>query len=219
MTRLAIFDCDGTLVDSGDNICRALARSAQDAGRPVPPRAAMHRIIGLSLHEAMAELHPDVCSDTHARLAEGYKDAFVAMRAEGEVHEPLFDGIADVLASLLADGWTLGVATGKSDRGLQLCLERHGLADHFVTLQTADRHPSKPHPSMVEAALAGAGAKAENAVLIGDTSWDILMARAAGVRAVGVAWGYHSAADLHAAGAHAVVARPEELLAILKVPA
>ena len=98
-------------------------------------------------------------------------------------------------------GWLLGVATGKSDRGLRYCLEQHGMHGRFVTLQTADRHPSKPHPSMLEQAMRDAGADPAGTVMIGDTSYDMAMARAAGARAVGVAWGYHDAAELRAAGA------------------
>jgi phosphoglycolate phosphatase len=120
------------------------------------------------------------------------------------VSEPLYDGIADLIHELHAAGWQLGVATGKSDRGLNLCLTHHGLIDRFVTLQTADRHPSKPHPSMIAMAMAEAGASRETTVMIGDTSFDIEMAVNARVRGVGVAWGYHRPDDLIAAGAVAV---------------
>jgi phosphoglycolate phosphatase len=114
------------------------------------------------------------------------------------------------------DGWLLGIATGKSDRGLAFCLEHHGLAGRFVTLQTADRHPSKPHPSMIEAALADAGADAGESMMIGDTSYDMLMAKAAGVTAVGVAWGYHSPEELLASGADFVAGRPSDLVQRVK---
>jgi phosphoglycolate phosphatase len=123
------------------------------------------------------------------------------MRGAGTVHEPLFDGIAELVERLDADGWLLGVATGKSDRGLSLCLSHHGLLKRFVTLQTADRHPSKPHPSMILQAMADAGAVAETTVMIGDTSFDMEMAVNAGTRALGVAWGYHPPEELMDAGA------------------
>ncbi len=113
-----------------------------------------------------------------------------------------------------AEGWLLGVATGKSDRGLRLVLEHHGLAHHFVTLQTADRHPSKPHPAMIEAAMAEAGAAPRDTVMIGDTSFDMAMAHHAGVRAIGVAWGYHEPAELFAEGADAVADTPADLPAL-----
>ena len=217
VTRLAIFDCDGTLVDSGADICAAMDRSFAHHGLPAPSHDATRGIIGLSLPEAMAALAPEHDGALHGSLADGYKAAFHAMRGEGVVAEPLYDGITEVIEELLAVGWKLGVATGKSDRGLALCLERHGLAGHFVTLQTADRHPSKPHPSMIAAACAAAGVPPSRTAMIGDTSFDMAMARAAGSLAVGVAWGYHAPPDLQAAGAHHVVHRPAELPTVLEL--
>jgi phosphoglycolate phosphatase len=147
----------------------------------------------------------------HARLVDAYRQAFFNARTEGLVAEPLFQGIAELLASLRAKGWTLGVATGKSDRGLKGCLVGHGVFDLFATLQTADRHPSKPDPAMLDAAMAQAGAEPGGTVMIGDTVFDIEMARAAGCRALGVAWGYHPADELLAAGAQAVAQTAAEL--------
>ena len=123
--------------------------------------------------------------------------------------------IADLVEALHADGWLLGVATGKSDRGLEHCLASHGLSRHFVTLQTADRHPSKPHPAMLEAALFEAGAMPQHAVMIGDTAYDMVMAVNAGVRALGVDWGYHTPAELVDAGAEIVARTPLHLLDLL----
>ena len=130
------------------------------------------------------------------------------MRARGLVEEPLYDGIAELIDALEADGWLLGVATGKSDRGLAFCLDHHGLAGRFVTLQTADRHPSKPHPSMIERRWPRPAPRRRRRVMIGDTSYDMAMARAAGVTAIGVAWGYHDAEELSRAGAHHIAASP-----------
>ena len=204
-TRLAIFDCDGTLVDSQANICRAVEEALTEAKVEVPSRDRIRRIVGLSLVEAMQALLPEASDADHRRLAQLYKDKFFAMRQSGALaDEPLFDGIGALVEQLAADGWLLGVATGKSDRGLNHILAAHGLTHHFVTLQTADRHPSKPHPSMIEAAIAEAGADPAATAMIGDTSYDIMMAVNAGVRAVGVAWGYHPVDELHAAGAHAI---------------
>lgn len=208
MNRLAIFDCDGTLVDSQANICVAMEACFGEAGLVAPDRAAIRRIVGLSLLQAMQVLAP---GQDHDALAEAYKRCFQKMRAEGQVEERLYEGIPEVLAALEAEGWLLGVATGKSDRGLRLVLEHHGLAHHFVTLQTADRHPSKPHPSMIELAMAEAGAGPATTVMIGDTSYDILMAHNAGVRAIGVAWGYHEADELLGEGADAVAMQPSDL--------
>ncbi|PZU08087.1 MAG: haloacid dehalogenase [Sphingobium sp.] len=202
--RLVVFDCDGTLVDSQHGICTAMVRTFEEAKLPPPDRLAILSVVGLSLPHAIARLLPDADSDDHHRLADRYKLAFQAMRREEGVQEPLYPGIADLIAALDAEGWLLGVATGKSDRGLGLCLEHHGLTHRFVTLQTADRHPSKPHPSMLHAAMAEAGAAPETTVMIGDTSFDVAMALAAGTRALGVGWGYHSPAELVDAGAHSV---------------
>jgi phosphoglycolate phosphatase len=149
-------------------------------------------------------------------MADHYKVAFQQMRGRGLVEEPLYEGIVDLVEMLEADGWLLGVATGKSDRGLRLCLDHHGLHPRFVTLQTADRHPSKPHPSMVEQAMAEAGSEPATTIMIGDTSFDMEMARAAGVTAIGVAWGYHEAEELRAAGADFIAEHPREIIAFVK---
>ena len=216
MNRLALFDCDGTLVDSGATIHRALADSFARNGLDCPPPAEARRVIGLSLVEAMAMLLPEHAPVTHAQMAEEYKKSFIALRAAGEVEEPLFEGIAELLDALEERGWLLGVATGKSDRGLGHCLHCHGIAARFVTLQTADRHPSKPHPSMVLQAMADAGAGPETTVVIGDTSFDMMMARGAGARAIGVDWGYHHRDELIDAGAAAVAGHPRDVLDLLE---
>ena len=216
MNRLAIFDCDGTLVDSQASICAAMEECFAAAGLAAPAAERTRRVVGLSLPQAMAALLPEEAPARHLALAEAYKISFQRLRRERDVHEPLYEGIADLLDALEADGWLLGIATGKSDRGLRLVLERHGLARRFVTLQTADRHPSKPHPSMIEAALAETGADPELSMMIGDTSYDMAMAKAAGVRAVGVAWGYHEAEELGAAGAGFVARHPREIAALVE---
>lgn len=214
--RLALFDCDGTLVDSAGNICLAIERAFETHAIVPPSRVAIHRIVGLSLVEAMAALHPAADADFHAVLAQSYKDAFVAMRGTPDfAHEPLYPGIATAIAALADSGWMLGVATGKSDRGLAIVLTTHGLTDRFVTLQTADRHPSKPHPAMALAAIREAGASPETTVMIGDTSYDMDMALAAGAHAIGVDWGYHAPDELIAAGAARVVSDADELVPAL----
>ncbi len=214
MNRLALFDCDGTLVDSQHSICACMDEAFGKAGLASPGRTQTRRIVGLSLVHAVRNLLPDAEDALHIQIAEDYKTAFHAMRQRGEVEEPLFDGIAEVLESLDEAGWMLGVATGKSDRGLAHCLTSHGLARRFMTLQTADRHPSKPHPAMVHEAMAQAGAVSETTVVIGDTSFDMLMARAAGASALGVGWGYHDPHELEAAGAFAVAANAVQIHAL-----
>ena len=215
MNRLAIFDCDGTLVDSAATIHAALAEAFAEHGIAVPSVQQSRRVIGLSLIEAMAALLPEASHDEHARLTETYKAKFFAARAEGRVEEPLFDGISELLDALEADGWLLAVATGKSARGLNHCLESHGMAQRFVSLQTADLHPSKPHPSMVLQAMADADATPGTTVVIGDTSFDMGMARAAGAKGIGAGWGYHDAPELLAAGAIAVADEPRDVLQLI----
>jgi phosphoglycolate phosphatase len=216
VNRLALFDCDGTLVDSQHTICAAMDACFAALDLPAPGPARTRRVVGLSLVEAMREIAPEAGGAVHEALAEEYKNAFYRLRAEGLANEPLYDGVAALIDRLEADGWLLGVATGKSDRGLKLCLEAHGLAARFVTLQTADRHPSKPHPSMIEQAMAEAGAAPQTTMMIGDTSYDMAMARAAGAFAIGVGWGYHDSDELLRAGAHRVAEAPEDILHFAK---
>lgn len=213
--RLAVFDCDGTLVDGQADICIAMELAFAAVSLAPPNRNDIRRIVGLSLPQAIRMLAPRIDEAQGLAAAEAYKNAFRTARAEGRLAEPLFPGIAPLLDRLRDTGWTLGVATGKSDRGLIHCLAEHRLSDHFLTLQTADRHPSKPHPSMLRTALKEAGALPEHSVMIGDTVFDIEMARAGGVRALGVAWGYHSASELLNAGAAAIARTPEELAELL----
>ncbi|WP_298164269.1 HAD-IA family hydrolase [Novosphingobium sp.] len=215
-SRLAIFDCDGTLVDSQADICAAMDAAFAAAGLTPPDRNATRRVVGLSLPEAMRRLRPDGTGDDHTLLAQLYRDAFRERRMAGQVAEPLYEGIAGLIEELAGAGWLLGVATGKSDRGLVHCLESHGLTGHFITLQTADRHPSKPHPSMIEACLAESGAAPSETAMIGDTAFDMAMAVNAGVRAIGVDWGYHHPRELVEAGAEAVAGSIAELRLLLK---
>ena len=211
MTKLAIFDCDGTLVDSGATIYRALAETFEIHRLQLPPPRDCRRVIGLSLTEAMAALVPDGDESAHLELTETYKTSFVRARQQGLVEEPLYDGILELLDTLEADDWLLAVATGKSDRGLRHCLETHGIHARFVSLQTGERHPSKPSPNMALAAMADAGASGASTIIVGDTSFDMAMAIAAGATGIGVAWGYHDPDELIAAGAVAVAEAPAEV--------
>lgn len=217
MVKLAVFDCDGTLIDSQVNILRAMRQSFANHRLDPPQDHAIRRIVGLSLVESMQMLLPDADAALHASLALDYKHAFQRLRADKRLDpEPLYPGVVDGLAELAARGWRLGVATGKSDRGLAFALAHHGIADRFVTLQTADRHPSKPHPAMLRAALAEAGAVPAHSAIIGDTVFDIAMGVTAGVRAIGVDWGYHDAAELLEAGAVTVAADFPAVIAALE---
>jgi phosphoglycolate phosphatase len=214
--RLAVFDCDGTLVDGQADVCLAMERAFTRAGLAPPDDQAVRRIVGLSLPAAVRSLAPTLSEDQNRAVTDFYRSSFRARREEGLLDEPLYNGISDLLRALHGAGWRLAVATGKSDRGLAACLATHGIADLFVSLQTADRHPSKPHPAMLEAALFEAGALPGQAVMIGDTSFDMVMARSIGVAAIGVGWGYHDTPELLASGARTVVQTATALAAALE---
>lgn len=211
VSKLAVFDCDGTLVDGQASICRAMEEAFAEAALPAPDRHQIRRMVGLSLPQAVLRLVPDIDENTRRDVVDAYKRAFRAQREAGELSQPLFAGIAEVIDALHGAGWQLAVATGMSRRGLDHCLATHGLTRQFVSLQTADDHPSKPDPSMLEAALFEADVEADHAVMIGDTAYDIQMACNAGVRAIGVDWGYHALDELLTAGAEFVATSPAEL--------
>lgn len=198
--RLVIFDVDGTLIDSQAEIMAAMKVAFASENLPMLDRASVLSIVGLSLAEAFAVLCPQSDLTQQTRLVQAYKDAFVELRGTyGKDQSPMFAGAFDMLQSLHAQDHTLlAVATGKSKRGLDKMIERHGLEGLFVSQQVADFHPSKPHPAMVLAALADTGVDAPRAVMLGDTTYDMDMGRAAGVGTIGVSWGYHDVAKLNA---------------------
>lgn len=210
--KLAIFDVDGTLVDSQNFIVEAQKRAFLAHGLPVPSRAASLSVVGLSLVPAFVELvGPDGPAET---LAQAYREAWQVMRLDPAFADPLYAGAAETIAALAArEDLMLGVATGKSRRGVDHLFAEQSWHAHFATVQTADDHPSKPHPSMILLALEETGTAPADAVMIGDTSFDMAMGRAAGVRTIGVGWGYHDRERLRAAGAERIVESFEELRA------
>jgi len=201
--RLAVFDCDGTLVDSLGAIAAAAVASFEAEGLRPPAASDVQGVVGLPLIEALGRLAPDGAD--LEKLREGYSEAYRTLIADPAMHEPLYEGALEALDALEAAGVLLGIATGKGRRGLNGVLERHGIEDRFVTLKTSDDGPGKPNPHMLHAAMAEAGALAADTIMIGDTTFDILMAANAGVPALGVTWGYHSEAELSAAGASGLV--------------
>ena len=216
MHKLFIFDCDGTLVDSQHLIVGAMSSAFIANNMPVPPRAKLVRSIGLSLTEAMSTLANGASEEMINKLAVAYRSASLEMRRKAMHPDPMFPGAREAVEALARqEDVFLGIATGKSRRGVYLFLEREGLRKAFATVQTADDAPSKPHPAMIRQAMAAVGARPENTVMIGDTSFDMQMARAAGVRGVGVNWGYHAPNALTKAGASTVATDFSGLVSLL----
>ena len=204
MSGFLVFDCDGTLVDSQFMIVAAMNAAFDDVGLPRPDANRVRRVVGLSLDEAIWRLLPEAERGLILALSDRYKQAFRTARESG-AREPFYPGAREAILRLSAAGYLLGVATGKSRRGLVAVLEQAGLMSHFVSLQTADDAPGKPHPAMLQQAMREAGADAAETLMIGDTSYDMEMARAAGVVGLGVSWGYHAPSELLTAGAEMVV--------------
>ncbi len=210
--RLALFDLDGTLVDSERHILAAMAAAFAALDRPVPPRGAILGAVGLSLSVVFERLAGELGPSERERMRQAYMAAY---RAERDLAPaPLFPGIVAALAALgRRPGVRVGLATGASRRGMEAMIAVHGL--HLATAQCADDHPSKPDPAMIRAALEETSVAAADAVMIGDSVHDMAMARAAGLFALGVGWGYQAAGTLAAAGADAIAATPAELIGIL----
>lgn len=203
--RLILFDCDGTLVDSARSIHDAIVEAWTSLGLDPPPPAEARKVIGLPLGEAIAELSPGQPQPVQAELTRLYGESFARRRTDGRLVESLYDGALRCVETLDNGGDVLGVATGKSLRGLRATLAHHGLSERFVTLQTSDLVPGKPRPDMAIRAMQETGIDPARTVMIGDTTFDMLMARNAGIDAIGVAWGYHAVPELQAAGAAAIV--------------
>jgi len=191
--KLVVFDVDGTLIDSLAHIKGAMKIAFDSCGHNAPSEEAVRSIIGLSLPEAMRQLGPDLSDAENVALVEAYKQSFNRSEtAEVRQDAPMFAGAREALTRLHGkDDLLLGVATGKSRRGLTRMMGVHALEGMFVTTQVADNHPSKPHPSMLEQALYDTGVKAKNAIIVGDTTFDMEMGRNAGFGTIAVSWGYH----------------------------
>ncbi len=204
--KLIVFDCDGTLVDTQYIITEVMRLTFLSTGLAAPDRAAILRTIGLSLPESMAELAPEHCPVVRNELVRSYREQYKTLRQSAPSPEPMFLGAAPLLTRLASrEGLRLGLATGKSRRGVLRFLEQNGLDGVFATVQTADDAPSKPHPAMLLQAMKETGAAPDATIMVGDTSHDMLMAAAANVAGLGVSWGYHTVAELQRAGAKAIV--------------
>lgn len=202
--NLVILDCDGTLADSQGEIISIMNAAFRDHRLAKPDPQAVRLSVGLELEEAIGSLLPGGNQDLWSEVSETYRTHAYARRDAGKQGEPLFEGAISAIETMSSLGWVLGIATMKSMRGLTHLLSEHGIGGHFSTLQTGDNNPGKPNPEMLFRALSETGANAGEAVMVGDTSYDMQMAVNAGFKAVGVAWGYHEVQELTDAGAVAI---------------
>jgi phosphoglycolate phosphatase len=208
--KLIIFDFDGTLVDSRKLITESNRVVFGQFGLSLPSEDESFSLVGMSLEAVLLQLAgPDAPVE---KMVAAYREVLPLLRADAAYAEVPFDGANELLA-ILAERWDvrLGIATGHASHAIVPALERFGWQGYFCTVQTADKAPSKPHPGMILQALSEAGVKAEDAIMIGDTAFDIEMARAADVRGVAVSWGYHRPDRLRDAGAWRVVNGMNEL--------
>ena len=213
--KLVVFDVDGTLIDSRSSIFRAAVEAANEIGVSAPTYEDVRAIVGLSLFEALAMMRPDLDHATIGAYTEAYKNAFIRFHADPTFHNGLYPGAADLLAHLKAEGWTLGMATGQSRRGVNRNLDVHAWHEIFDCTFCADDGPSKPHPHMLNRNMETTCFPPEHTVMVGDTAHDITMAGQAGVYAIGVTWGFHTADELFKAGADEIVSNFNELHEVL----
>ncbi len=200
--KLAIWDMDGTIVDSREVIQTAMVRAFEMLGLEPPAYDQTRKTIGLGLAEACGMLAPNY--DDIPKLAATYKEAFVARRQEAEFKEPLYEGAVETLERLAEDGWLIAMATGKSHAGIRAIFDMHPLESYFDTIWCADDGPGKPHPFMCEQAMSALGAAPHQSLIIGDAVHDIRMGLNAGIHTIGVSWGFGEGHELEAEGAHEV---------------
>jgi phosphoglycolate phosphatase len=193
--KLLIFDWDGTLADSIGRIVEAMHVASQRSGFDLCEDLAVKGIIGLGLPEAIRTLYPQISDAELVAFRQHYADHYIALEAEPS---PLFDGVVESLAAFRDQGYHLAVATGKARRGLDRVLKSHGWEDYFDITRAADETASKPHPLMLEQILAHCAVRPEQALMVGDSSFDLQMARNAGVPSVAVSYGAQSIDALRA---------------------
>lgn len=214
MRPLAVFDIDGTLVDSRASIHQAAVDAARVLGLPEPSYDRVRRIVGLSLHQALHVLEPQLTDAELADFVAAFQDSF-RRRYDAGHQEPLYSGVEDSLRRLKRDGWRLALATGQNRRGVARNLARAGWVELFQSAHCAEDGPGKPDPAMLLAAMTACDACPATTVMIGDTSHDAEMAVAAGAAPLGVAWGFHTPEEQIAAGALHVAADMPDLDAAL----
>ncbi|MBJ7538236.1 HAD-IIIA family hydrolase [Marinomonas transparens] len=209
MVKLVIFDWDGTLFDSLDRICSSMLSAAELAGAPLRQKEQIKNIIGLSLEKGVPVIWPELSGREHNTIIEHYKRIYVA---SDQSPPQAYNGVFETLNKLNEAGIKMAVATGKSRRGLDRIMSLTATNDYFVTTRCSDETLSKPHPLMLEEILAELSLSPEQAIMIGDTEYDLNMATSAGMRSVGVTYGAHSKARLEACRPHALVDDFEQLL-------
>ena len=212
--KLCVFDLDGTLVDSQHHIVAAM-QAAFSAEHITPPsKAEVRQIVGLPLEHAVRRLAPTAAGLQIERIGDGYREAYFSMKQACGAAEPLMDGAMDALNQMEVEDWQLAIVTGKGRRGLLEVLDAHGIKQRFATLKSADDGPGKPDPTLLYEAMDECGVGPERAVMVGDTTFDLQMARRAKVTGIGVSWGYHSVAALEAEGARTVLKSFGDLVAV-----
>jgi len=204
-SHLVVLDCDGTLVDSQAGIVDSMVVAFHNAGLPAPSAQDIRRIVGLTVETAVARLAPEADAETIERVGHDFREHFAELRRQLMLEEPLYPGALEAIAALKAQGAILAVATGKSRRGLIATLRLHGIEQEFAGLQTSSDAPSKPAPDMLFNLMIELDVRPERTVMVGDTSFDMVMAKAAKTHALGVAWGYHDRAELMQNGASEVL--------------
>lgn len=208
--KLIIFDFDGTLVDSRSLILESHRIVFSDFGFPLPLPAECLALVGRTLDLILAQLAGPTAPIRD--MVKAYDLLLPQLRADPIFAERPFDGIDRLLRDLSsAPDIMLGMATGHTSLTVAPALAALQWRDFFRTIQAADMAPSKPHPAMLLQALEATGMKPESAIFVGDTTYDMEMAQAAKIRSIGVGWGYHSGAQLAAAGAHRVAPTVGEL--------
>ncbi|MCK9799653.1 HAD family hydrolase [Pseudomonas chlororaphis] len=193
--QLLIFDWDGTLADSIGRIVQAMHVASDQSGFPRRDDVAVKGIIGLGLPEAIQTLYPDIDDAQLIAFRQHYADCYIALETEPS---PLFEGVVQSLEAFRQEGYRLAVATGKARRGLDRVLKSHGWEAYFDITRAADETASKPHPLMLEQILAHCGVRPERALMVGDSSFDLQMARNAGMGSVAVSYGAQSIEALQA---------------------
>jgi phosphoglycolate phosphatase len=199
--QLAVFDVDGTLVDSRQAIFESAKAVYATLGLPPPQYDTVRQIVGLSLRAALHILLPQLSDAELDRATAAYKESLASVRSAPAFLEPLYPGAAETLERLKQDGWRIAMATGKSRRGVETVIRLHGWAGLFESTHCSDDGPGKPDPAMLIAAMQALDCRPEETVMIGDTAHDMRMAKAAGAYAQGVSWGFHTAAEVAEGGA------------------